>query len=209
VFHNYIAFWFHKTFSFQFFVYVIVQNISKLSIYCAYYCKECISNLFCLYSSCFWELCQLCCMAQLVLNPSKKKTPPVNVGITDMQQKMLSAYFEGCIVSRYGSVVDVPGSGFKYIYCDLIDPFGYLIITLTLGSNFVSTFSFHLNVGSSIWVLNFRVNFKNTFERGDWEFILRVGATTIIEQIDPFLVYLQFVPTHSIWILCKGKIWRS
>jgi len=47
-------------------------------------------------------------------------------------------------------------------------------------------------------VLNFKVIFRNIFEKGDWEFILRVGATTIIEQIDPFLVCLQFVFTHSI-----------
>jgi hypothetical protein len=51
----YIGFWFHKAFSFQFFVYIAMQNIGKLSIYYAYYNEECISNLFCLYSSCFWE----------------------------------------------------------------------------------------------------------------------------------------------------------
>jgi hypothetical protein len=132
------------------------------------------------------------------------------VGIIDVQQKMFGAYFEGHIISKYGSVVDVPKSGFKYIYCDLIYPFGYLTITLTIGSNFVSTFSSRLNVGSFIWVLNFKVTFINTFERGDWEFVLKVGAPTIIEQIDLFLVYLRFVPTHSILdLLCKGKIWRS
>ncbi len=47
-------------------------------------------------------------------------------------------------------------------------------------------------------MFNFRVIFKNIFEKGGWEFVLRVGATIIIEQIDPFLVCLQFVFTHSI-----------
>jgi hypothetical protein len=56
VFHNYIRFWFHKAFSFQFFVYIAVQNISKLSIYYAYYSEECISFLFCLYLGWFLEL---------------------------------------------------------------------------------------------------------------------------------------------------------
>jgi hypothetical protein len=36
------------------------------------------------------------------------------------------------------------------------------------------------------------------FERGYWEFVLRVGATTVIEHIDPFLICLWFVPTHLI-----------
>jgi hypothetical protein len=56
-----------------------------------------------------------------------------------------------------------------------------LTIIFKVGSNFVSTFSLCLNVGSFIQVLNYKVNFKNRFERGDWEFVLRVGATTIIE----------------------------
>ncbi len=47
-------------------------------------------------------------------------------------------------------------------------------------------------------MLNFGVIFRNRFERGNWEFVLRVGAITIIEQIDFFLVYLHFDPTHSI-----------
>jgi len=47
-------------------------------------------------------------------------------------------------------------------------------------------------------MFNFEATFKNKFEKGDWEFILRVGATIVIEQIDPFHNCLQFVPTHSI-----------
>jgi hypothetical protein len=79
VFHNYNGFWFHKAFSFHFFVYITLQNISKFSIYCAYYNEECTRNLFCLYLCCFWELYQLCCMVYLVPNPSKKRTAPLNV----------------------------------------------------------------------------------------------------------------------------------
>jgi hypothetical protein len=142
VFHNYIGFWFHKAFSFEFLVYIIVQNINKLSIYCAYYNEECISKFFCLYSLCFWELCRLYCMAQQVSSPSRKKTAFVNVvDITNMQHKMLGACFEGYIVNKYGSA-DVPRSGFIHIHYDLANPLGYLIITMIVGSNFVSTFPF-------------------------------------------------------------------
>jgi len=92
---------------------------------------------------------------------------------------MFGACFEGYII-RY-VFADVPGSGFKYIHCDLANPLGYLTITLIIGFNFVSTFSLRLNVGSFIRVFNFGVTFKNKFKRGDWEFVLRVGATIIIE----------------------------
>jgi hypothetical protein len=108
-------------------------------------------------------------MAQLVPSPSKKKTTHVNVvGITNVQQKMFGACFEGYIVNKYG-FADVLGSGFKYIHCDLADQIGYLTITLTIGSSFVFTFSPCLIMGFFIWVLNFGVTFKNKFERGDWE----------------------------------------
>jgi hypothetical protein len=93
---------------------------------------------------------------------------------------MFGPYFEGYIVSRYG-FIDEPKSGFKHIHCDLADPIGYLTIVLSIKSNFVYTFSPHLNVWSFIQVFNFGVTFKNVFERGDWNFLLRVGATTVIE----------------------------
>jgi hypothetical protein len=110
---------------------------------------------------------------------------------------MLGACLKGYIVNRYG-YANVLGNGFKYIHCDLTDPLGYLTITLTIGSSFVFTFSLRLNVGSFIWVLNFEVIFRNMFEKGDWEFILRVMAITIIEHIDLFPICLHFVFTHSI-----------
>jgi hypothetical protein len=62
---------------------------------------------------------------------------------------MFGACFEGYIVSRYGST-NLLGSGFKYIHCDLVDPFGYLITILLVRSNFVSTFFPCLSVGSFI-----------------------------------------------------------
>jgi len=137
-------------------------------------------------------------MAQLVPSASRKRIALVNVGgITDVQHKMLGACFEGYIVSKYG-FANVPTSGFEYIHCDFVDPLGYLTIILTIGSSFVSTFFLHLNVGSFIWVINFGVTFRNKFERGNWEFVLIVGATIVIEQIDPFHVCLRFVPTHLI-----------
>jgi hypothetical protein len=39
-------------------------------------------------------------------------------------------------------------------------------------------------------VLNFGVTFRNKFERENWEFVLKVGATIVAKQIDPFHVYL-------------------
>jgi hypothetical protein len=46
-------------------------------------------------------------------SPSNKQITPMNVvGITDVQQKMFVACFEGCIISMYGSV-NVPRSGFN------------------------------------------------------------------------------------------------
>jgi hypothetical protein len=44
-------------------------------------------------------------------------------------------------------------------------------------------------------MLNFEVTFKNKFEKGDCEFVLRIGATI---AIDHFPFCLQFLPTHSI-----------
>jgi hypothetical protein len=93
---------------------------------------------------------------------------------------MFGAWFEDYIISKYGSI-DVLGSGFKYIHCDLIDPIGCLTIIITTRSNFVLTISPRLNVTSFIHVLNFGVTFRNRFEKKDWEFVLKVGAITIIK----------------------------
>jgi hypothetical protein len=42
------------------------------------------------------------------------------------------------------------------------------------------------------------VTFQNKFEKGDWSFVLKVGATIMIEEIDPFLLDIRFVAIHSI-----------
>jgi len=61
------------------------------------------------------------------------------------------------------------------------------------------TFSACLNVRSFIWVQNFGLTFWNIFEKGDWSFVLRVGATTMIEYIDPFLLDFRFDVIYSIF----------
>jgi hypothetical protein len=67
-----------------------------------------------------------------------------------------------------------------------------------VGIAFVMTFSPSFNVGSFIRVQNFKVTFQHKFEKGDWSFVLKVGATIMIEHIDPFLLDICFVVIHSI-----------
>jgi hypothetical protein len=69
---------------------------------------------------------------------------------------------------------------------------------LIVGSVFVTIFFPWLNVGLYIWVTNFGVTFQHKFEKGDWGFVLKVGATTVIQPIDPFFISLCFVATHAI-----------
>ncbi len=78
------------------------------------------------------------------------------------------------------------------------DKISFCAITLIVGSAFVTTFPPWLNVGLYIRVINFGVTFQNKFEKGDWGFVLRVGATTVIKPIDPFLINLYFVATRAI-----------
>jgi hypothetical protein len=60
-------------------------------------------------------------MVEIVANPSKKIVTPICVvGVIDIQQIMLSGYFEGYILSRFRSY-DVVRSGYKFIDCDLIN----------------------------------------------------------------------------------------
>jgi len=134
-----------------------------------------------------------------------KRITHVNVvGITDVQHKMFGACFEGYIVNKYG-FANVPRSGFKYTHCDLANPFGYLTITLIVGSSLVSTFFPHLNVGSFIRVFNLKVTFRNKFKRANWESVLKVGATTIIEHIDPFCLLAICPYAFNIKFYAKGK----
>ncbi len=116
---------------------------------------------------------------------------------------MFGACFEGYIVNRYG-FANVPGSGFIYIHCDLADPPKYLTITLIIGSNFVFIFSPCLNVGSLISLFNFGVTFINMFEGGNWEFVLRIGATIVIQHT--FSCMPTFCPhTFNPRFYAKGK----
>ncbi len=87
---------------------------------------------------------------------------------------------------------------YKFIFCDLKNKVRFLIVTLIVGIAFMLTFSPHLNVRSFIWVQNFGLTFWNKFEKGDWSFVLKVGATTMIEYIDPFLLDFRFDVIHSI-----------
>jgi hypothetical protein len=52
--------------------------------------------------------------------------------------------------------------------------------TLIIGSTFATTFSSQLNVGWHIHIVNFSVSFWNKFEKVDWRFVLRIGATIVI-----------------------------
>jgi hypothetical protein len=79
---------------------------------------------------------------------------------------MLNGCFEGFIMNKNGSY-NVIGSAFKYIHYDLTNAHGLEIVTLMVSSNFVTTFSPRLNVGSFIYIQNFGVTFKNKFERRD------------------------------------------
>jgi hypothetical protein len=76
--------------------------------------------------------------------------------------------FKGYVVNKYGSY-DVPGSGCKWIYihCDLIDHEGCMIVTLTIQSYFVISFSPCLNIGGFVHINNFDVTFHKKLERGD------------------------------------------
>jgi len=110
---------------------------------------------------------------------------------------MSEGCFEGYVVNRCGSY-DVPRSGYKYIHCDLINCESYMIMTLTTRSYFATSFSLCLNIGGFVHITNFGVTFHNKFERGDWGLVIRVGVSTIIKYIDPFLILLHFVPTCTI-----------
>lgn len=117
------------------------------------------------------------------------------VEITNVQHRMLGVVFEGYVVNKYG-YYNVVGSGFKYIHYDLIDPFGYLTIMLTVRFAFVTIFSPRLNFRSYVWIVNFNVTFRNKFERAIKN-LYWVGAITMIEYIDAFRLCLRFIPMHK------------
>jgi hypothetical protein len=118
---------------------------------------------------------------------------------------VFGACFEGLIISKYG-FANVLGSGFKYIHCDLVNPLKYLTIIFKVGSNFVSTFSLHLNAGSFIQVLNYRVNFKNRFERGDWEFVLQLRLLLLLNRLNLFLCTCALSSHIQYYISCRVNL---
>jgi hypothetical protein len=72
-----------------------------------------------------------------------------------------------------------------YIHCDFTNALGYLRITSTIGLSFVTTFVPRLNLESYVQIFNFGMTFNNKFEKGDlFIFVLRIGATKVIEQIN-------------------------
>lgn len=112
-------------------------------------------------------------------------------------KKMLNGYFQGFIMNKYKSY-NVFDSAFKYIHYDLTNARGLKIITQTFTSIFVTTFPPRPNVVSFVHIQKFGITSKNKFEHMDSGFVLRVGASTTINQIDPFPITLQFILTHSI-----------
>jgi hypothetical protein len=54
----------------------------------------------------------------------------------------------------------VVGGGYKYIHYDLIDVIGYMMIGLTIKSNFVTTFPLWLNGGSFVRIMESFSNIK-------------------------------------------------
>jgi hypothetical protein len=59
--------------------------------------------------------------------------------ITNIQQRMLSGYFEIFIMDKYGSY-NVLNNVFKYMHYDLTNARGLRTITLTFNLNFITTF---------------------------------------------------------------------
>jgi hypothetical protein len=51
-------------------------------------------------------------------------------------------------------------------------------------------------LGAFCTSLIFEGTFWNKFEKGDWGFVIKVGANTIIDNIDVYPSFIQFVPTH-------------
>jgi hypothetical protein len=78
-------------------------------------------------------------LAHILISPSQKKTTLISIlGVTNIQQRMLSGCFEGYILSRYW-LYDVVRSGYKFIHCDVINKGGFFNITIIVRATFVTT----------------------------------------------------------------------
>ncbi len=134
-------------------------------------------------------------MATMEVNPSKKiSTPMIVWGVSDIQQRMLGGCFEGYIVSRYGSY-NVASSGYKYIHCDLID----LGCFFHCDINYWVILCHNLFPSSECWLFcahhQFQNNFPKQVSKRGLGFIIKVGISIIIENIDVYPL-VWFVPTH-------------
>lgn len=98
------------------------------------------------------------CLVSMVVgltSPGKNRLVILNiVSIIEVKEWMLGACFDGLIVSQYG-FYDVYSNGYKYIHCDFIDVFGYMIITFIISFGFMTTFSNMLYVSYFVKVSNF------------------------------------------------------
>lgn len=125
----------------------------------------------------------------------KRSTPMIVWGVSDIQQRMLGGCFEGYIVSRYGSY-DVSNSGYKYIHCDLIDLGWFFHCDI----NCWVILCHNLFPSSECWLLcahhQFQSNFPKQLSKRGSRFIIKVGVSIIIENIDVYPLW-WFVPTHT------------
>ncbi len=94
------------------------------------------------------------------------------------------------------------------IFCSdaLIHALGYLTITSTIGSSFVTTFSPCFNVGSYIHIINFQMTFKNKCKKGYWGLFWKLGQQLSKDKFFHFqsvcVLYLHILSIIS----CKYKI---
>jgi hypothetical protein len=49
-----------------------------------------------------------------------------------------------------------------------------------------------------VLILNFNVIMKNIYEKGNRGYVLKVGVSTLVEHIDPILIFLKFVAINII-----------
>ncbi len=98
---------------------------------------------------------------------------------------------------KYGSY-DVLVNAYKYINYDLTNVVGHMIIIFIVGFTFVNMFFAHFIMGVFLLILNFNVIMKNIYEKGNYGYVLRVGVSTLVEHIDPILIFLKFVAINII-----------
>jgi hypothetical protein len=58
-------------------------------------------------------------------------------------------------------------------------------------------------MGVFLLILNFNVIMKNIFEKGNCGYVLKVRVSTLVEHIDPILIFLKFVAINIIYDFMK------